>query len=60
MGWMLGEVETASFHLAQDTAADIVVQAAHETSSCNAMDRLSVHYAPAGIGRAVRADARRE
>jgi hypothetical protein len=42
-----GEIETASFHLAQDTAADVVVLAAHETSSCKAMDRLSVHNAPA-------------
>ncbi|MNV69432.1 hypothetical protein D3C71_1623420 [compost metagenome] len=29
----LGEVETACLHLAQDVAADIVVLAAHETSS---------------------------
>ncbi|MCY1436120.1 hypothetical protein D9M71_522350 [compost metagenome] len=29
----LGEVETACFHLAQDVAADIVVLAAHESSS---------------------------
>jgi hypothetical protein len=43
-----GEVETACLHLAQDIAADIVVLAAHESSSCKAMDRLSVHYAPAG------------
>jgi hypothetical protein len=32
-GMDAGEVETASFHLAQDIAADIVVQAAHESSS---------------------------
>jgi hypothetical protein len=29
----LREVETASFHLAKDTAADVIVLAAHETSS---------------------------